>query len=355
MRAGLWTALLLAFVGIAVVGDYFLTHWAIYENPSGNAGRLHHLITESGDEIPIFGSSKVYYDYVPSELGLNTFNYGLDGASFEVTDTLLEIELSKHKSTPIIIDLKPDAEHDIGDPSSYVPLAFDKRIRGLLERSGAMVWRFLVPGIRYFGYYDYYLKEWVDARAHVMRVVERGFSHEKYWSFDRARLEAAVARRIKGPNGYFPDESQNRRLIEHIRQHPERTFFLVYSPVHPSCLVGFRNAGEFDAFKAQLSALPNAVVLDYLGASYPDQWFKDTNHLLYDGAVAFSRTLGLRIGQELRDRTALLPAPAAAIAAERADPARSPESTRLHRFQASSRNDPPHRSRTFQQNDMHGR
>jgi hypothetical protein len=284
------------------VADYAFTRWAIYENPAGNAGRVHHLMHEMDDEIPIFGSSKVYYDYVPAEMGINAYNYGLDGASYEVTDTFLEIELAKHKTTPIILDLKTEAEHDIGDPSTYIPFAFDARIRSLLERSDAMVWRYVVPGIRYFGYYDSYLKELINDRAQVMRRVERGFSHEKYWSFDRARLDDAVRQRLQSRNGYFPDEEQNRRLVERIRRHPERLFFLVYSPVHSSCFTNFQNADEFAAFKNRLAALPNAVVLDYSHSDYPDEWFKDTNHLLYDGAVDFSRRVGERIRLEIRER-----------------------------------------------------
>jgi hypothetical protein len=295
-----WVLALILFSAVAAFADYAFTRWAIYENRSSDAGRLYHLAAERGDEIPIFGSSKVYHDYVPAEMGVNAYNYGFDGVSYEVTDALLDIELAKHKTTPVVIDLKPQAEHGIGDPATYIPLAFDARIRRLLRATGSMAWRYYVPGIRYFGYYDEYLKEWINDRAGLMRTVERGFSHEKYWSFDRARLDAAVRQRVKGPNGYFPDETQNERLITHIREHPERLFFLVYSPVHESCFTNFQHIEQFDAFKARLAALPNAVVLDFERSGYPDEWFKDTNHLLYDGALDFSRRLGDTIRETLQ-------------------------------------------------------
>jgi len=290
-----WLAVLHAFAAIAGLADYSLTRWAIDENPAGNAGRVYHLLREAGDEIPIFGSSRVYHDYVPAQMGVNAYNYGLDGASYEVTDALLQIELAKPKTTPIVIDLKPEADHDIGDPATYIPFVFDSRIRGMLVRNDAIVWRFFVPGLRYFGYYDYYLKELVNDRAQVMRRVERGFTYERYWTFDRARLDDAVTKRLRSTNGFFPDEGQDQRLIAQIRAHTERLFFLVYSPVHASCFTSFQNAAEFAAFKQSLAALPNVVVLDFSRTDYPDQWFMDTNHLLYDGAVDFSRRLGERI------------------------------------------------------------
>ncbi len=305
MKLSPWAYVIGLFAIIALTSDFLFTRWAIYNNPSSNAGRIYHLIQEQGDEIPILGSSKVYYDYIPSKMGINAYNYGLDGASYEVTDTFLQIELAKHKTSPIIVDLKPESEHGIGDPSTFIPFVFDSRIRGLLNDTASMAWRFRLPGLRYFGYYDYYLKELLNDRAHLMRTVERGFSNEKYWTFDRARLDRAVRLRMQGPNGYFPDAQQNHRLIDHIKQHPERLFLLVYSPVHSSCFVNFHDREGFEAFKAELASLPNALVIDWQQSNYPDEWFKDTNHLLYEGAVDFSTRLGAKIREVLRARGAL--------------------------------------------------
>jgi hypothetical protein len=306
MKSKPWILALLVFAAVSMSVDFLITHWAIYDNPSGDAGRLYHFVNEKGDEVPIFGSSKVYYDYIPAEMGINAYNYGLDGASYEVVDTFLQIELAKHKTGPIVVDLKPESEHGTGDTSAYIPFIFDSRIRMLLERSDSMVWRYYIPGIRYFGYYDFYVKEFINDRAHLMRRVERGFSYEKYWTFDRDRLDDAIRKRVQGPNGYFPDEDQNARLIETIGQHPERLFFLVYSPVHSSCFTNFQNHEQFAEFKARLSSLPNAVVMDFEQTSYPDEWFKDTNHLLYDGAADFSRKLGAAIRAALRARGAVV-------------------------------------------------
>jgi len=300
----IWAA---AFVVLALAADVATTRWAIYENPSSDAGRLHHLLVERSDEIPIFGTSKVYYDYIPTEMGVNAFNYGLDGSSYEVVDAFLAIELAKGKTTPIIIDLKPQGEHGIGDVGTYIPFAFEPSIEKLLRDAHEMSWRFVVPGVRYFGYYENYAKEYINDRAQLVRVVERGYSREKYWTFDRVRLDEAVRKRRLGPNGYFPDEDQNARLIARIEGHPERLFFLVYSPVHRASFENFRDLAGLEAFQARLARIPNAVVIDMQRLDFPDEFFKDTSHLLPEGAVRFSRALGERIREEIRDRSRAAP------------------------------------------------
>jgi hypothetical protein len=297
-----WIIVFLVFAGLSVTADYVFTHWAIYNNPSSYAGRIYHLYHENGDEIPMFGASKVLNDYIPTEMGINAYNYGLNDTSYETIDVFLQIELAKPKTSPIIIDLKPAAEYGIGDPIVYVPFVFDPRIRKLMERSGSLPWRYYLPGIRYFGCYDLYLEDLINDHFHLMRKVVRGFSYEKYRIFDRTRLDAAIRMRLQGTNGYFPDESQNRRLIGHIQAHPERLFFLVYSPVHSTCYVNFQHLNQFNAFKAQLASFPNAVVIDYSQLNFPDEWFKDTTHLLTPGAEEFSRRLGAKINEVLLAR-----------------------------------------------------
>jgi hypothetical protein len=304
-----WIVWGVAFVALALAVDAATTHWGIDENPSSDAGRLHHLFVESSDEIPIFGTSKVYYDYIPTEMGINAFNYGLDGSSYEVVDAFLAIELAKKKTSPIIIDLKPQGERGIGDVGTYIPVAFEPSIRRLLLDAHEMSWRFVVPGIRYFGYYENYAKEFINDRAQLARVVERGYSREKYWTFDRDRLDEAVRKRRLGPNGYFPDPDQDSRLIARIESHPERLFILVYSPAHRASFENFQNLEGLKAFQTRLAKLPNAVVIDMEQPDFPDEYFKDTSHLLPDGAVTFSRALGERIRAEMGRHASLAQIP----------------------------------------------
>jgi hypothetical protein len=298
-----WVTALGAFIAVCILADLFFTRVIVLHNPSSDTSRILHLCQENGDEIPIFGTSKARWGYVPAEFGLNVFNYGIDSASFEVTDVLLGIELAKPKNTPVIIEMQHSDTRVPGDVSQFIPLVYDSRIRGLLERFHELAWRHYLPGIRYFGYYDWYLKEYLNSRFQATRTIDRGFPYLRIAEpFDRARLAAFAQLRLHSTNGYYPDEDQNRRLIAHITAHPRRLFFLVFSPYHSSYFAHFQNMDKLKVFEEKLKAMPNVVLIDWSQLDYPDEFFFDTVHLQYDGAVDFSRRLGGRIRQELRKR-----------------------------------------------------
>jgi hypothetical protein len=103
-------------------------------------------------------------------------------------------------------------------------------------------------------------------------------------------------------NGYFPNEDQNRRLIAHITEHPQRLFFLVITPYHPSYYVHFQNEEKLKEFEATLATFPNVVVIDWGRMYYPDQSFVDTLHLRREAAANFSQKLRDKINRVLRER-----------------------------------------------------
>jgi len=299
-----WILFLLAFLIVCVLSDAFFTHFIIYRTVAYDTGRIRHLYEENASEIPIFGTSRARCGYVPDEIGFDTYNYGIDAASLDVINTLLQIELAKPKTTPIIINLEIGSLYDIGDHSAYIPFVIDPRIRELLKHYDAMKWRYYFPGIRYFGYYDWYLKLFINGSRSGTKRVERGYTYE----LDSVRADpAAFAQMVRARSqmslGYNPNEEQDRRLLSNIRAHPERLFFLVYSPYHSSCFAHFDDAEKFQAFKMELSALRNVVLIDWGRLDYPDDFFSDTTHLNRAGAVDFSRRLGSRLREVLRERS----------------------------------------------------
>jgi hypothetical protein len=128
----------------------------------------------------------------------------------------------------------------------------------------------------------------------------RELTHEPV--FNQATLEGHVRDRLKLHTGFFPDADQNRRLIAQITSHPQRLFFLVFSPYHPSYFAHFQHADDLAAFQNKLAALPNVVLIDWSRLDYPPEDFLDTLHLQHKAAVKFSRQLGDKIRQVLHDR-----------------------------------------------------
>jgi hypothetical protein len=288
---------LLVFVGSCLLADWAFTRGIILR-PSSDSGRIQHLFLENSNEMPVFGSSKV----LGLDLGLNAYNYGMEAASFEVTEVFLQIELAKPKTTPLIVELQFQDTGILGNEGRFIPFASETRFRQLLRRFHSLEWRYFVPGIRYFGYYDWYVKDYLNERTHVTQVT-RGFVellHPR--PYDRTEFGEIVRARLQMTNGYFPDEDQNRRLIALITEHPQRLFFLIVSPYHSSYYVHFQNEEKLKAVEAKLAAFPNVVVIDWGRMHYPDQSFFDTQHLRREAAADFSQKLRDKINQVLRER-----------------------------------------------------
>jgi hypothetical protein len=298
-----WILALVLFITACLLGDLVLTYGVIYHDPSFDTNRILHLYHESGDEIPMFGDSKIHNNYDPRTLGLNTYNYGMDASSFEVTDVLLQIELAKPKTTPIILEPQFADSGRLGDPAKFIPLVSEPGMRRLLKRFHVLAWWHYFPGLRYFGQYDVYLRHYFYMRTHPNWRLVHGFSYDAQQPpFEQARLDDSVRKRLQSRTGYFPDEDQERRLIAHITQHPERLFFLVYSPYHPCWFAHFENAEKLKQFQERLQKFPNVVLIDLSRQEYPDEFFYDSVHMLQTGSADFSRKVGEEIRQALRER-----------------------------------------------------
>lgn len=303
MRIKTWITVVAVFAGVCVAADLATTRGYILRSPFSDSDRIQHLYEDNSDAIPIFGTSKAHGNYCPADMGMNAFNFGMNGVSYEVTDVFLQIELAKSRTTPIIIELQYQDTGVLGSQDRFIPFVSDARFRQLLRRFNAMEWRYYIPGLRYFGYYDSILKDWLSARMHVTKM-NNGFSElTRLPAFDQAKLDGYVRDRLKLTTGYYPDEDQNSRLIAQIAGHPQRLFFLVISPYHPSYYAHFQNADKLAAFEAKLSALPNVVLVDWGRLDYPQDDFLDTLHLRRVAAAKFSRQLGEKVRQVLKERS----------------------------------------------------
>ncbi|HKK39205.1 MAG TPA: hypothetical protein VJ949_07295, partial [Cryomorphaceae bacterium] len=91
---------------VALAIDQVFQHFVLpLRTDISNSYKIERLLGEtSPDEIPVFGSSKGRSSFIPDSLGENVFNYSMEKCNFDVIFFLLETELSKDKSGPIIIE-----------------------------------------------------------------------------------------------------------------------------------------------------------------------------------------------------------------------------------------------------------
>ncbi len=239
---------------------------------------------------------KAYTDYVPEILGDDVFDYGMYAVSLDVSDAFLQIECKKPKHTPIVLDMNPPADLDIGDPSKFAPFARQPEIRRLLERMGRMQWRYWVPGLRYFGYYDWYLKACIAGRRSLAKKAVLDSSGQVLpRPFDHRLQPEGIKRRLKEGFGFRSIPAQDNLLFDVIRSTPRRTFIIVYAPLHSSCFPNFKDQAGFARYLDKLRSFPNVVLLDWSRMELPDDCFSDTVHLNEKGALVFSQRLARQL------------------------------------------------------------
>jgi hypothetical protein len=294
---GRWLKAILAFGIILAAADALFTFGIIARSDTFDAGKVWRCLHAQAQEMPIFGASNVRADFIPKEIGLDVFNYGMDASSYEVVDVLLKAELQKKKTVPVVLGMSYHLFHNVGDISKFIPFAWNADVRQALEQNHAMSWRFLVPGLRYFGYYDWYFKDFLSEHLGLTRNVDRGYEYKlNALAFDPTRFAEAVKKRRETGYGYSEDPEDIEKLTARILCAPQREFVLVFLPIHDSCFENFTGKKDFTKALARWRRIPNVRVLDYSELRYPDEYFTDTMHLNQKGAVEFSR----RFGADLR-------------------------------------------------------
>lgn len=283
----------LGLVALALGGDFAMTR-AIAQSESLAAGRLARLDDpRRSGEIPVFGASRAEANYVPSVLGPRFYNYGLASASPDVTNMLLAAELRRKSHQPVVIDLGQWAFRDVGDPRNYLLLADRPETRTMMRRGDIWQWYYAVPGLRYFGSWDWFVKGLLTDRIALTKRMDRGFVvhlDEAPWSAELFAKDVAKRRATAVRWGFDP--RQQRRLMELVASAPQRRFVIVLSPLHSSGLVRASGQAEFrDLLGEMAEAAPNLTIIDMISMDYPDQYFLNTTHLNQRGARAFSADL----------------------------------------------------------------
>ena len=292
-----WIIPLLVFAGICLLVDRIFTN-RIVIRPGSDIGRIQHLYQLDTNEVPVFGTSRVH----ALDFGTNAYNYGMEGATFGLANTFLQIELAKPKTTPIIIELQFQDGGVLGGDYKLIPFATDARYRQLMEQLHVMHWRYLIPGIRYFGYYDWLYKDYLNDHYQIWKVTRGYIQYLTSPPFDQAWFDRLVQLRLQMTNGYFADEQGNRQLLVNITSNPQRTFFLVIPPFHPACYHDFHNEQRLLEFETRLTACTNAVVIDWGRMTYPETSFLDTLHLRKEAETDLSQKFRDKINDILRER-----------------------------------------------------
>lgn len=295
LRVGL-PLLLLALVALPAI-DYWVSHSLILANKKTRTFKLNRLFNELHEnEIAMFGSSTVYRGYLPDSLGPQFYNYGMYGSNFQKVKLLLDEELSKPKTTPIILDWHPrylffrdSVPIQLED---YLPHTEHQRIQDFLEQySYAKPWH-RIPAVRFYGYFEGYFGAW-SRRNHL----PKRFGFNRGSKFFKPQtppdvMQKFVDKRLKLDMTFTFDARLVAQLEGLVAMHPQRPFVFVVSPLHESVQ---RAGGDLEPVRDYLTRLqgryPNVFAYVFDGRDYTDDFFLDTMHLNYKGAKRFSAEL----------------------------------------------------------------
>ena len=165
--------LLLFCMAFCLTADFVFTQYFTGTSPVATSNKIYRLTEEDHlQEIPVFGSSRAEKAYYCDSINSNCYNYGFPNQSYDVTALLLKFELSKNKTTPLIIDVHHDFfEHNAItniNINTYLPFANNNTaIRSFLEKNERLLPYQYIPGMRYFGAYTAYLQPIVENKFHV--------------------------------------------------------------------------------------------------------------------------------------------------------------------------------------------
>lgn len=277
---------------ISVAGwafSYFFEQKIILKSQISGAYKVNRIINETHpDEVPIFGSSRSIMGLIPDSLGRDHFNYGINGAYFDVTLFFLEEEVKKKKNRPwIIVNLDPfGLRYGLGDIASYLYNGDNRGIKALLDT----VYRpyFTVPVVKYYGYYESYYRLYLTNRSVAGKVNNKGATYETN-PLPKKDFDKMVAERNDAMPLYQMNQPLKEKLVRIITSHPERQFIFVISPYHSSCRMA-DSLGKLEVeLCRELRSFKNVRLFDCGKMPMTDDMFFNTSHLSYKGAVVFTR------------------------------------------------------------------
>jgi hypothetical protein len=260
----------------------------VFKSEIGGAAKINRILKERHkDEIPIFGSSRANGSFVPTILGKNYYNYGIDGTGADVWLFFLEEELKKDKNTPIIINIDLEGlQRSVGPIHNYIPNSNNKEIRDLLNAYNTE----LPVGIfRYLGTFESYLKDYANERLKLTKEVDRGGSFETN-AISKEKFEDLVTKR-KNTITAFTNYDSLFYKFEKVLKNTNRQINLVIAPYHNSYFSNYTNYDIALYYLEILDNLPNCKVYNFGKLDTPDSHFMNTSHLNYSGALNFSRFL----------------------------------------------------------------
>lgn len=271
--------------------NYAFERGIILNSEISGAYKIERIIAETHpEEIPIFGSSRAEGTYIPDSLGQNIFNYGLSGSCADVAIFFMKQECLKKKKHPwIIVNIDLNGlTRQYGNIASFIPNSNNEDIRHILGNDYKGY--YTIPFLKYFGQYEYYVRDFLNNKMQLTKVSNKGAAIEKKL-LTASQFDALVQQRLSYGEGLSIDSALMQEFKAIITSHPEREFVFVVAPYHYSFYKSYQTPHEAEEYLRMLASFPNTHVLDFGHMPLSDDMYLNTSHLHFKGATIFCRAL----------------------------------------------------------------
>lgn len=253
------------------------------------------LSTDNKDETPIYGSSRAEGSFVPDSLGNNYFNYGLAGVQDNVWIYFLEKELAKQRKTPVLINFDLDGlGYRNGDVAYWLFNSNDKEIREFID-NWKMVYH--IPVVKHMGFFEKYFVNLLQEKQNLTAFINKGAILEKKY-LTPEEFKILADKREKDTVVFSNDQLLNNKLRSLLSDTKGRKIYFIIPPYHPSYLKSIQNYPDAARYIDTLRSIPNIKVLDYSTFPLEQQYFYNTTHLNYKGALLFTAMLKKDLAKE---------------------------------------------------------
>jgi len=281
-------------VAVALFGllfQYVFEKKIILGSETNGAYKVNRIISQTNpDEIPIFGASQAQGGIIPDILGKNYFNYGVDGVGNNVPLFFVKEECKKKKKSPLMIVYYEISviSHSIGDVSYYLYNANYEPVKELMGKNFKTY--FNIPFLKYYGQYETYLRNYLNDRVNLTKYTNHGAAIEKN-RVTRERFDEMVKEREKQKPYFLSDTVVTNDFFRVIEANPNRIFVIILGPYHKSCFHLYQDSPETKELISHFRREKNVRLIDLSMKIYPDEYFINTTHVHYDGAVAISKEI----------------------------------------------------------------
>jgi hypothetical protein len=242
------------------------------------------------NETPIYGSSRAEGSFVPDSLGPHYFNYGIANVQDNVWIYFLEKELQKSRKTNILINFDLEGlDYRNGFPFYWMfNASSDTTIRSFIGPDWKMM--YYIPTFRHISFYEKYLVHYLQEKNNLTAIINKGAILEKK-ELTPEEFKMLAVKREKDTVIFKNDQVLNSKLKSLLANTGGRKIFFIIPPYHPSYIKSVHNLPDALRYLDTLSMFPNVKVMNYSTMPLAQEYFYNTTHLNYKGAILFSKQL----------------------------------------------------------------